>query len=921
MEVIGRHREMAGVDWFLDLVAKGPAALVLEGDPGIGKTTVWRAAVDAARGRSYHVLVCRASESESALSFLGLGDLLEGISDDALERLPEPQRLALQMALLRSAGEGRPDRLSVARGALNVLRASATEAPTVVAIDDVQWLDPPSADVLRFVVHRLTDERLGLVVSVRNGGATSLELDHAFPGGGLTRLQVEALSFEELEQVVRHHLPVGFSRPTWRALHRISQGNPFFALQLAEALARRGGRVPDGGLPIPETLADTMRDRLAALSPAAQAALLPAAALAQPTLSLMRSAAAEAGGVEEAVQAGVLQLEGERLRFAHPLVASFVYRSAAEAERQAVHRRLAPLVADPEENAVHLGRGAVEPEEPVAATLEATADRAGRRGHPEIAAELAQHAARLTPAERTDDWARRIRVAASSLFAAGDAPGSRELLEELVERLPASIERARALRLLGSFGDDIPRNTAILEQALSEARDDLQLRSQVLSRLSMEEGFRGRWGAASRHLREAVELGERSGDGAALATACVRLAWAEFGPDRLLEIERALELERSLAEPLPFLDSPSYLQGPILLASDRLDEARRQLEESYERALALGNPLGWGHLTWLAELELRAGRWDRALAHARAAEIVGRQSVNKGFEAWGTWPRALVEAHLGNLDAAVEAGERASRLSRASGFHLGLARSELALGFLHLSAGRETAALEHLLPLLGERAGVSLHPSLVAQTLSNAIDALLGIGDLVHAESLTGRLEEHARALPLPSAIAAAARCKALVLAQSGDLQSARASIEDALAAHARLQEPLELARTYLAQGSIERRAKQKAKARAALRRAEAIFAQLGARLWLERTQRDLARTGLMRSLDRELTPTELRVAELAAAGAQNKEIAGALFVSVKTVEANLSRVYAKLGIRSRVELAARLSNSGQRQSGPALRE
>jgi DNA-binding NarL/FixJ family response regulator len=162
--------------------------------------------------------------------------------------------------------------------------------------------------------------------------------------------------------------------------------------------------------------------------------------------------------------------------------------------------------------------------------------------------------------------------------------------------------------------------------------------------------------------------------------------------------------------------------------------------------------------------------------------------------------------------------------------------------------------------------------------------------------------------MPVPSAIAAAARSHALVLGQSGDLAGARASIETALAAHASVGEPFELGRTYLAQGSIERRAKRKAEARAALRRAEALFAELGARLWLERTQRDLARTGLTRSLDRELTPTELHVAELAATGAQNKEIAGALFMSVKTVEANLSRIYAKLGIRSRVELPARLS-------------
>jgi AAA ATPase-like protein len=465
VEVIGRHREKAEADRFLDLVTEGPAALVLEGEAGIGKTTVWRAALDAARSRGYRVLICRASESEGALSFVGLGDLLEGAGDDVLELLPEPQRVALEQALRRSAGDS-PDRVSVARGALSVLRASAAEAPTVVAIDDVRWLDTPSAVALRFVVYRLTNERLGVVVSVRDGGATSLELDHAFPGGALVRLRLEPFSFEELEEVVRLHLPVGFTGPAWRALHQISGGNPFFALQLADALQRRGGHASGQQLPIPETLADAVRVRLAALSPSAQAALLPVAALAQPTLALVQAGAAEAEGVEEAVQAGVLQIDEERLRFAHPLLASFVYGDASEAVRRAVHRRLAALVADPEEHALHLGRGAVEPDESVAATLEATADRAAKRGHREIAAELAGHAERLTPAARADDQARRVRKAAGFLYAAGDGPQSRELLEELVERLPPSEERARALRQLGFVAVDVPRSIALLEQAL-----------------------------------------------------------------------------------------------------------------------------------------------------------------------------------------------------------------------------------------------------------------------------------------------------------------------------------------------------------------------------------------------------------------------------------------------------------------------
>jgi DNA-binding NarL/FixJ family response regulator len=917
VELVGRQWEMAEADRFLDDVADGPAALVLEGEPGIGKTTVWRAILDSAQRRSYRILLCRTSESESALSFLGLGDLLESMSDAMFDALPEPQRRALQFALLRSTGEGFPDRVAVARGTLAVLRAAASEAPTLVAIDDAQWLDSPSVDVVRFVVHRLTAEHLGMLVSARNGGARALELGRGLSESRVTRLRLQALTFEELQDVVRTQLPVSLPQPTWRVLYRISVGNPFFAVQLAEALEARGGSAQGEGLPIPETLADAMRQRLAALSTGGRAALLPIAALAQPTLALLREAAIERDGVQEAVQVGVLVVDGQRVRFAHPLLGSLVYGDASDTEKQDVHKLLAPLVADREEHAVHLARGTVEPDEDVASTLEAIADHAGKRGHPEIAAELAEHAARLTPAVRMDDRARRMRETAWFLLAVGDAPRSRELLEELVAQLPASEERARALSLLGYAANNTSRSIALLERALDETGEDLELRSQILSFLCWKEGMRDRWNAASWRGREAVELAERSGSPAALAASLGRLAWSELGPARMQMIARAEELERSLGEQLPWALSPSFVHGMFLFALDRIEEARRQFEDVYERAVAVGDWFRSVYLAWLAEVELRAGNWEKAREHTRGTRELGQAGLTIG-EAWGAASSAVVEAHLGNEEDAVRAGEHASRLARADGCHLCLVRSESALGLLRLSLGEVNAAVDHLLPLVETDEGVSLWPAFATRTLSNAIEALLGTGDIERAATVAGRLEQHARAMPVPSAIAAAARCRALVLAQDGDVDAARDSVETALGAHTRLLEPFELARTYLAQGSIERRAKQKAEARAALRHAEAIFDDLGARLWLERTQRELARTGVTRSLDRRLTPTERRVAELAATGAHNKEIAGALFVSVKTVEANLSRVYAKLGIRSRVELAARLSNPAKTDPTPA---
>jgi DNA-binding CsgD family transcriptional regulator len=502
-----------------------------------------------------------------------------------------------------------------------------------------------------------------------------------------------------------------------------------------------------------------------------------------------------------------------------------------------------------------------------------------------------------------------VRKAAVFFYSAGDAHRSGELLRQLIGALPRSTARAEALRLLGGTGmdDDIPRSIAHLEQAHEEASADLQLRAHILPLLSRMEGFRGHWGAAARHGQKAVELAERSGSRAALAKALARSAWTEPTFANLGAIERAVALERSLEEPLPSQESPRLVGGVLLLALDRLDDARQGLEESYEQLVALGDSWRSVVLTHLAEVELRAGNWERALAHARESEGLARQWGIRTGESWALGTRALVEAHVGNAQAALEAGERASELALAVGFHFGLARSETAIALLNISTGDNTAALGRLLPLLDQREGASLWPAQEPRVLSQAIEALVAVGDLDQAESLVDRLVERIRSLPLPSVIAAVARGRALVLAGRGDLSGARASIEDALATHARLPEPFDLARTELVRGSIERRAKHKAESRAALGRAEETFAQLGARLWLERTQSELARTGLTRSFERELTPTERRIAELAAAGSQNKEIAGALFLSVKTVEANLSRVYAKLGVRSRVELAAQL--------------
>jgi DNA-binding CsgD family transcriptional regulator len=902
--MIGRETEIAAVEAFLDSLRAGPAALFVGGEPGVGKSVLWRAGVASARSRSFRVLLCRPAEVEAGLPYVALADLLEGIPQEVLASLPAPQREALEVALRRAGGTDPLDRVALARGALAAVSSLASGGPTVVAIDDVQWLDAPSRDALRFAFRRLDGgERIGLFATVRGDDARApLDVDAALPPDRITRLVLGPLELAELESVVRSQIDLSLPRPSWRAVHRVSGGNPLFALQIADAVARKGGLAPGEEPPLPESLTAAVRDRLASLSPRARRTLLHAAALGKPTAALLDAASADDAGLQEALSARILELEGDRLRFAHPLLAAVTYREAPAAERRRAHRLLADLVDDPEEQALHLGRGSDVPGDAIAATLEAAADQAAQRGIPETAAELAVHAEELTPATQIEDSARRATQAARYIGRAGDTGRSIEILRPLVSTLPAGRSRAGAFALLGFIDWDL----ATLLRAIEEAAGDPELLAVAHTDASIIELRRGAREAAVAHARAAVSAAKKSGNAAALAKALT----AQALPDACGRAERALatldeavDLERSLHEPLSLLNSPSTWRGAILLDADRFDEAREALEEAYQRGLALGLASRAVPLTYLVELECREGDYQRALAHSLEAEALWTGGQGIALTLVG---RVQVEAHLGNVDAARAAGLRSIELARERLVDT-LARTETALGLLELSLGNFGPALDRLHNLVTLAGGQPLRDAAAFRARANAVEALLGLGRTADAKELAQRIEQRARKVDLPSWVAAACRCRAIVLAELGDVAGARAAIDEANMVHARHVEPFEHARTLLAAGAIERRAKRKAEAREDLERASAIFEQLGTRLWSARARLELERTGVYRA-GGELSAAERRVADLAASGATNKEIAAALFMSVKTVEAHLSRVYRKLRVRSRTELASHIS-------------
>src|SRR6266540_4141308 len=424
-QIIGREPELASLAAFLDTaVDASAAALLLEGEAGIGKTTLWRAAVEDARDRGYRVLACRPAESEAKLSFAALGDMVEGVLDEALPVLPEPQRQALEIALLRAEGTSAPPKQrAVSLGVLGVLRALASSAPLLLAIDDAQLRDRSSARVLEFVLRRLVQSRSRILLSARANqlAESPLGLERPFPVERLQRLEIGPLSVGALGRLLRSRLDVSFT-PLLQ-LHRAATGNPFFALELARAVARKEGQpAPGAPLPVPANVQALLGERLARLPEGVREALALVAALDQPTPELVAAALPAPGRSDQllgqAASAGVIEFDDGRIVFSHPLIAAAIYSQLEPPRRRRLHRRLAEIVNDPEERARHLAAATVGPNREVAAVLEEAAKRAHARGAPDAAGELCERAAELTPSALSEEVHHRRLASADFYFEA-----------------------------------------------------------------------------------------------------------------------------------------------------------------------------------------------------------------------------------------------------------------------------------------------------------------------------------------------------------------------------------------------------------------------------------------------------------------------------------------------------------------------
>jgi ATP/maltotriose-dependent transcriptional regulator MalT len=922
--VIGRQEELAAISLFLDEVPSGPGALRLEGQPGIGKTTLWQHALVEATTKGFRVLACRPSESETKLSFSALGDLLGEVLDEVLPVLPAPQSKALEVALFLAEAAGPPpSQLAVSlavRGALGLL---AETGPVLVAIDDLQWLDGPSSEALDFALRRFARKPIGVLATTRRETPASRGwIEGAIPEGRLRRLNVLPLEPHELRALLRQRLDLAVPRSHLAQLHRTSGGNPFFALEIGRALQRRG-TLPDPGeaLPMPDSLTALLRTRLESVPGDVREVLLVVATLSDSTKAMVRRALDAPSDAEtsltEAVRAGLVEVDGERIRFTHPLLRSVLLESSPRHVTRSLHRKLAEIIDEPEERARHLALGSEGPDARVAAELEEASRLVRSRGASSAAAELCEQAGRLTPADHEEDRHRRVLRAAEFHLDAGATGRSRLLLEDLVADLPAGIDRAAALQRLGwvrYHEDSWTAAAGLFEQALGEAEGDAHLEVAIALDRSLASLLSGDLRAAQAHSESALAQAEHVGEPALLAQAMAMTGSVGFlmGNGVAAELmQRAVEME-TWGRPRPTLEQPSVALGVLLKLADDLDGARTLLESTHRRALEEGNDRSLPFLLFhLAELECWAGNWPLAARHSEEGYRVAVQTGQEAGSSFSLYARALVDAHRGLLDQARDRAEEGLALASRAGAEPARILLLSVLGFIAVSAGDFAEAARRLRPLMEAALSVGVFEPGVLRYLGDGIEALVLLDDLDMASALTDQLEGRGAELGRTWALAVGARCRGLILSARGHQPGAIQALDEAIRHHERLSQPFELARTLLAHGVVLRRDRRKRAAREALEHALEVFESLGAPLWEDRARTELARIGGRAPSTLDLTPTEARVAELVAGGATNKEVATALFLSLKTVEWNLSRIYRKLGVRSRTGLARWLSSKG----------
>ena len=902
-EIVGRDAELRSIRAFVGGVDRAAATLVLEGEAGIGKSTLWLAGVEDARAQGMRVLSSRPAEAERGLAHAGLGDLFEGLLEDVLPALSPPRRRALEAVLLLEEAPDAPvDPRTLAVAVRDALALVSESEPLLIAVDDVQWFDASSSSALAFALRRLVANRVLVLLARRLvAGTHSTELEHALGAERAERLPVGPLSVGAVHRLLRDGLQRSFARQSLLRIHERSGGNPFFALEVARGLGQDVD--PLQPLPVPETLEELVRARVNALPTPTRQALAVVAALGAPSASLLERAGVAAEALEPAVVAHVIERDHDAIRFTHPLLSSVLYQALGD-KRRSLHERLARMVDDPLVRARHLALATGAPDAYVAGVLDDASTLAAARGASAVAAELAEQAVRLTAPDSRDERHRRSLAAARAHLAAGEWTRARTIATELLTETERGAFRGAVLVLLAELEiDDLA--VAALEDALREAVDSPALQALIHVRLAMARRFRKGFEGALEDARTALALADGLGDSRLSLEALGVLVWL----GRMVgDVEaqayaaRALELATAAGD-ADLLNEASVLSGVMLVVDGRIDAARGVLERVYEGSRQRDEPFSASVLWELSWIELWSGRWALAANHAaRARDIRAQYGLEKNQD---HIPSAWVAAHRGELELAREEAERGLELC---GKQVGLLPPLLLAvpGLVALWSGDAASAADWLGRADRQAASLGWGEAAMRPWSADYIEALLELGRVDEAVHVLDVWQVDAVRLRRQRVLAQVTRCSGLVAAAEGDVARATSLLERAVLQHEEIGDSFGRGRALLALGIVRRRARQKRPAREAIGAAIGGFEQVGAASWVQKARTELGGIG-GRTREEGLTAAERRVALLVAAGRTNREVAAELFLGERTVAGHLTRVYAKLGLRSRAELARRL--------------
>lgn len=904
--VVGRSAELDALERLRAGAGTGaPAVVVLDGEAGSGKTALLRAAALAARGEGWDVLAAGGIDADAHLAHAGLAGLVTGIRDH-LPAVPAVRRDALEAALGGRPGGASGDRFLIGAAVLSLLAEAAAATPRLVLVDDAQWLDRGSLDALLFAARRLTHDRVAFVIARRRGAGVPARLDD------LPVIAVDGLDPNAATRLLAGRvLPAVVDR-----LHAGTGGNPLALLECARRLspAQRSGAAPlPTVLPVGSRLVTAFVDRIDALDDGARRALLLMAArdgdAAAPVLAALAAEGIDADACLTAAR-DLVDDDGARLAFAHPLVRSAVWEGSTPAERRSAHRALA-RVLPPGPARTWASAAAVDGyDDGVAADLAALADsERARRGYA-AAGEAAARAARLTT--DPDRAAVLLAFAAEDAFLAGDGARALEVAGEVLAASPTAEPRARALATLAAveqYTGRADRARDLFTEAATTATGRLLTRTLVdLAHISYVIGdFASIEAAAARADRDA----EREDPEQAMhrdylvGMAAVLAGEPEKGAEPLGRALTALETEPTLR------GDPRHLLVALLVSRWQLDPgvaapfAARRIAEA--RAL--------GALGVLAPaLSLMSGGMAMLGDHRSAYAFAGEAATLLDALGYATEPGiahemlAVESAARGRHEEAERSLARARGSVITAGFPPDVPHLARAVAFCALCAGRWDDVVAVLEDQIARNGGVGdyLEPLGVAPDL---IEAYLALNRAADARALA---RDYAAANPTPPRLLAGVihRCLAQTASRR---EEARAEFERAVVVDAD-SGTFEAARTRLAFGRFLRKSGERIEARAHLTAAAQAFDRMDLSLWVERAEVELAATGSRRTprraLDVALTAQETNVALLVARGMTNAEVAAALFLSPRTVEHHLGAVLRKKGLRSRTELAAALAGA-----------